>query len=243
MKAKQIKIHRRVIQSLMSEWAYNHRTKIDTIFFEQKMIEDVINLQFNPSNSIATYWLAERSILILVCRPRGIAETKQIRDQEHAAEVTKGTQLLDEAIKLTKTNTRLPASTFYELRCNVGTFCTFLFTLFGSSCDYYQKLLNIKKILDDPSIQAINETYSVTVCCHIVWAIICNGQFLFNKVILSQYSVSGHWRDLPSMLLSLIMDKFMFSEVIHRPIFPRKWETSTQPQHPGYMLKTDPKAP
>jgi hypothetical protein len=54
-KAKQIKIHRRVIQSLMSEWAYNHRTKTDTIFFEQKTIEDVINLRFNPSDGVATY--------------------------------------------------------------------------------------------------------------------------------------------------------------------------------------------
>jgi hypothetical protein len=43
-KAKQIKIHRWVIQSLMSEWVYNHHSEIDTIFFEQKMIKDVINL-------------------------------------------------------------------------------------------------------------------------------------------------------------------------------------------------------
>jgi hypothetical protein len=43
-KAKQIKIHRQVIGSSMSKWAYNHRTKIDTVFFEQKMIRDIINL-------------------------------------------------------------------------------------------------------------------------------------------------------------------------------------------------------
>ncbi len=72
-KAKQIKIHRRVIQSLMSEWAYNHRTKIDTIFFERKTIEDVINLQFNPSDGDPTYWFAEHCVLGLICRPRGIA--------------------------------------------------------------------------------------------------------------------------------------------------------------------------
>jgi hypothetical protein len=118
-----------------------------------------------------------------------------------------------------------------------------LFTLFGSDCDYYQKLLNIKKILDDPSIQAINKTYSVAVRHHIVWAIICNGQFLFNKVKLSQDLVSGHWRDPPSSLLSLIMDKVMFAEVIHCPTFLCKWEISTQPQYPDYMPKTDPKAP
>jgi hypothetical protein len=96
-KAKQIEIHRWVIQSSMSKWAYNHCTKIDTIFFEQKMIEDIINLWFNPSNGVATYWMAKCSILILVCCSRGIAETKQIGDQEHTAEVTKGTQFLDEA--------------------------------------------------------------------------------------------------------------------------------------------------
>jgi hypothetical protein len=140
----------------MSEWAYNHCIKIDTIFVEQKTIEDVINLQFNPSNGIATYRLAKHGISILICYPRGIAETKQIHNQEHAAKVTKGTQLLDEGIKLTKTNTRLPAST-------------------------------------------------------------------------------------PSSLLSLIMDKVMFAEVIHRPTFPCKWEISIQPQHTGYMPKTDPK--
>ena len=75
----------------MSEWAYNHRTKIDTNFFEQKTIEDVINLWFNPSSGVATYWSAKRGISILVCRPRGIAETEQIHDQEHVAEVTKQT--------------------------------------------------------------------------------------------------------------------------------------------------------
>jgi hypothetical protein len=76
------------------------------------MIEDIINLRFNPSNGVATYWSAKCSISILVCHLRGIAETERIRNQEHAAEVTKRTQLLDEAIKLTKTNTTLPASTF-----------------------------------------------------------------------------------------------------------------------------------
>jgi hypothetical protein len=75
----------------MSKWAYNHCTKIDTIFFEPKTIEDIINLWFNPSNGVATYRSAKHGISMLVCRPRGIAETDRIQDQEHAAEVMKGT--------------------------------------------------------------------------------------------------------------------------------------------------------
>ncbi len=55
--------------------------------------------------------------------------------------------------------------------------------------------------------------------------------------------MSGNWRDPPSLLLSLIMNKVMFAEVIHCLTFPCKWEISTQPQQPCYMPKTDAKAP
>jgi hypothetical protein len=85
--------------------------------------------------------------------------------------------------------------------------------------------------------------YSITECCHILWAIKCDGWFFFNKMKLSQDLVSGNWRDPPSLLLSLIMNKVMFAEVIHRLTFPHEWERSTQPQQPGYMPKTDAKAP
>jgi hypothetical protein len=62
----------------MSDWAYNHHTEIDTIFFEQKTIEDIINLRFTLSNGVLTYQLVEHNILILVCHPCGVAEAEQI---------------------------------------------------------------------------------------------------------------------------------------------------------------------
>ncbi len=46
-KVKQVEIHRRQLQKLMEDWSHNYRTKIDTIFFKQKMLEDIINLRFN----------------------------------------------------------------------------------------------------------------------------------------------------------------------------------------------------
>ncbi len=33
------------------------------------------------------------------------------------------------------------------------------------------------------------------------------------------------WKDPPSSLLSLIMDKVMFAEQIMRPMFPTDWDT------------------
>jgi hypothetical protein len=68
-KVKQVKIHRRQLQKHMEEWGHNHRTEIDTIFFEQKTIKDIINLWFNPGEGIAQYRTCEQGISILVCRP------------------------------------------------------------------------------------------------------------------------------------------------------------------------------
>jgi hypothetical protein len=78
----------------MEEWSHNYRTEIDTIFFEQKTLEDIINLRFNPGEGIAQYRMAERGIMILVCRLRGIEETEQLRNHEHATEATKSTHTL-----------------------------------------------------------------------------------------------------------------------------------------------------
>jgi hypothetical protein len=85
----------------MEDWSHNYRTKIDTIFFEQKMLEYIINLRFNPGEGIAQYRTAKRGITMLVCCPRGIEETKRLRDHEHATEATKSTRTLQEASNLT----------------------------------------------------------------------------------------------------------------------------------------------
>ncbi len=43
-KVKQVKIHRRQLQKLMDEWSHNNHTEINTIFFKQKTIKDIIHL-------------------------------------------------------------------------------------------------------------------------------------------------------------------------------------------------------
>ncbi len=105
-------------------------------------------------------------------------------------------------------------------------FCAFLYILFGSKCKSYAKLMDLKRIFDNPSTQSIHEAFTVPVCCRIVWAIVCNGRFFFSKVKLSQDLMPGMgWKDCPTSLLNLIMDKVMFAEQIIRLTFPAEWET------------------
>jgi hypothetical protein len=86
--------------------------------------------------------------------------------------------------------------------------------------------MDLKKIFNDPSTQSIHEAFTVPVCGRIIWAIVCDGRFFFSKVKLSQRLMPGTgWKDPPSSLLSLIMDKVMFAEQIMQPTFPMDWET------------------
>ncbi len=109
-KRKQVKIYRRHLQKHLEEWGHNYQTEIDTIFLEQKMIEDIIHLRFNPGEGIAQYRSCERGTSILVCQLQGIAETECLQDHEHATEDTRGTQTLKEASNLSTARPRLPAS-------------------------------------------------------------------------------------------------------------------------------------
>ncbi len=136
-KVKQVEIHQRQLQKHMEEWGHNYYTEINTIFCEQKTIEDIINLRFNPGEGIAQYRTCKRGISILVCRPQGIAETECLRDVKHATEATRGTRTFKEASNLTTSKPCLPASTFHDVRRNIGTFCAFVHALFGSKCEYY----------------------------------------------------------------------------------------------------------
>ncbi len=78
----------------MEEWSHNDRKEINTIFFEQKTLEDIINLRFYPREGIAQYRTAKRGITILACRPRGIEEMEQLHNHKHGTEATKSTRTL-----------------------------------------------------------------------------------------------------------------------------------------------------
>jgi hypothetical protein len=229
-KVKQVKIHCHQLQKHMEEWGHNYRTEIDTIFFEQKTIEDIINLRFNPGERIAQYCTCEREVSILVCRPFGIVETECLQDHEHATEATQGTRTLKEASNLTTAKLHLPASTFHDVRRNIRTFCTFVHVLFGSKCEYYSKLMDVMRIFDNSSIQTIQDAFNINVCRRIIWAIVCDGGVFFSKVKLSQDLIPGvGWKDRPTSLLNLILDKVMVAKPIMRPTFPIKWEYTVEP--------------
>ncbi len=90
--------------------------------------------------------------------------------------------------------------------------------------------MDMKQIFNDNSTQTIQDAFNVNVCPCIIWTIVCDGHFCFSKVILSQDLIPGvGWKDCPTALLNLILDKVMFAEPIMCPTFPIKWEYTMEP--------------
>ncbi len=146
--------------------------------------------------------------------------------------------MLKEASNLTTAKLYLPASTFHDVRRNVGTFCAFVHVLFGSKCKYYSKLMDVKQIFNDSSTQTIQDAFNVNVCRCIIWAIECDGHFFFSKVKLSQHLIPGvGWKDRLTSLLNLNLDKVMFAKPIMRPTFPIKWEYTVEPPPAAHQNK------
>ncbi len=83
--------------------------------------------------------------------------------------------------------------------------------------------MDLKRIFNNSSTQTIKDAFNINVCRRIIWAIVCDGRFFFSKVKLIQDLIPGiGWKDRPTSLLNLILEKVMFAKLILRPTYPTK---------------------
>ncbi len=62
-------VHRRHLQFGMEQWARTQGVKLDRgIYLEQKSVEDIVGLRFNPGQGVAQFKSAERGLPLLICR-------------------------------------------------------------------------------------------------------------------------------------------------------------------------------
>ncbi len=87
---------------------------------------------------------ADKGLSILLCRLRSLAEIERVWDDEQAMATAISTVTVEQAKKLKSgVVCKPPSGTYLELKLLIGTFCGLLYTLFGSSCDYYHELRKI----------------------------------------------------------------------------------------------------
>ncbi len=97
----------------MLRWADNHRCWIEEgVYFDNKTLDEWINLKFNPGDSTDIYSSADKSISILKCRPPTSGCLEEMRRQEEIWDAAKGNATFIEMTKQLKKDVSAPALDF-----------------------------------------------------------------------------------------------------------------------------------
>ena len=228
---KNADVLRRHLHFGMEQWARAQGVELDRgIFFEQKSIEDIVNLRFNPGQGVAQFKSAERGLSLLICRTRTPEEIERVRDREAAEQLTKATRVLEEALKLSRGDPRAPAGNYFELKLNITTFCALLFVLFGEKCDYYRALMLIRNCMDTPGVYNIRQAYTPDICHRISWAIIDEGCSFFSAVMIQQ-DFAKPTVTFPVSLMESILPEVRYANQIMRANYPQEWQPKGAPRH------------
>ena len=218
-----VDVQRRHIIDAMNQWGEQNHIEVENamaLFFETKVLEDIIKLKLNPLQT-GDPSLA-RGLNILICRPRTQAEIEDIQQKEEAALATRGNRKLDEELKLAKLLPRKPATSFLDFKLNLGTYCALIHTLFGEECGFYIDLLTLRRCLNMPSVNMLREKFTADVCKRITWAIISEGRDYFSQIKLRQDFQRGQMV-YPLSLLSSINDSVRTVIPVQRADYPYEW--------------------
>jgi hypothetical protein len=223
---KDVDAHRIQLMESMKEWARLKDVQINRgLYFDKATMEDIVKMEFCPGTPTAYLSTAEQGISLLVCRPRTGNETADIRSREQAIQLTSKNHTLAEALLLGKKDPRQPATNYHELKLDVGTFCAFLWTLFGEACDYFENCYALFTMLDSESVFANATYFTPLICRQITWATINDSrQYFFRTLTENQFAV-GNVRWPTSLLMQIIGADVQACREIKMGNFPDKWSS------------------
>jgi hypothetical protein len=208
----------------MKQWARSHDVQINrSIYFEKASMDDITKMEFGPGTPTAYLNTAEQGISILTCRPRMGNEAAELRAKEHAVDSTHRNHTLAEALLLGKRDPRPPASTFHELKLDLGTFCALLWVLFGDKCDLFDNCYALFTMLDSESVTANASNFTPTICRQITWAVLNDSRQYFFRTVTVDNFASGQVRWPSSLLMQIIGADVHACREIKMGNFPEKW--------------------
>ncbi len=223
---KSLDTHRLHIKEAMNLWARNNGVTINRgMYLTKPSIEDIVNLCFNPGGSAAYYDTAEKGISILLCRSRPGEDRESARQHKLAEEILSTNRSLSEVISLTKSAPRPPPDTYTDLKASVGTFCAFIWALFGDGCEYFRKLYEVYLCLDSDRACEDWANFTPLLCRQITWAIIDDGREYFLQTMLPErfHVPPGTLIRYPCSSLEELIRPICTQAPILRANFPTQW--------------------
>lgn len=221
---KEVDAQRTQLVEDMKKWEKKNQVPMNRgIYFDKATMDDISKMDFCPGTPTAYLNTAEQGISILICRPRTGNETADIRSKEQAALLTARNHTLTDALLLGRRDPRPPATTYQELKLDLGTFCALLAVLFGEKCDYFDNCFALFHMLDSDCVFANAHNFTPLMCRQVTWAIINDSQQYFFRTLTADHFLSGHVRWPTSLLMQVIGADIQACREITMGNFPEKW--------------------
>jgi hypothetical protein len=164
----------------VNSWCHSHHIERDkSIFLDAKFFEDIVALCVNPGGPVAQYQSAAQGMLMLACRLLTAVEAEYRQEYWEGATHTWHTCSIDDLIKWNQGKTVSLAVNYMELKLNIGTYCSLLWSILGDHCNYYKELLKLYRNLNCKECFTIHATYTPEVCARITWSIVDDGCSFF----------------------------------------------------------------
>ncbi len=77
--------------------------------------------------------------------------------------------------------------------------------------------------LDQQEVHIIRESVTADICRRITWAILTDGRWSFNTVLIESQFRNNERFNWPTSLIHKITDDVRFAKAIDRPIYPTEW--------------------
>ena len=209
--SKHTEDHRLNLEKWMKERSGQHRIEIDhKIFFSKETIDDTVKLRPNPADEHWMLKTAGKGVSKLTCLPCMQIEIESLRIWEQAAEDSKATRALAEAIKMTTMDSRQPVMGSLELKLNIATYLAELWALFGKTCHIYQKVAQIYQLFGQPAIMAAKHAFTPLLFRQITWAIYEDSRKFFTTWLHPDDFKSGAHIPFPVALLDDVMGEIRY---------------------------------
>jgi hypothetical protein len=157
---------------------------------------------------------------MLVCRSLSAVEAEYQQDYKEATKQTKQMRTIKELLSINKGKMATPPPNYMQLKLNIGTYCTLLWSLFSDKCDYYNELLKINRLLDCKECFTIQDDYTMEISARITCAIIDNGRSFFGQNPVALDFARGNNYQFSISCLKSITDAVRNALPIQRATFP-----------------------
>ena len=151
------------------------------------------------------------------------AEVERELMQEEADRMSEGTRTHAEALRLRKTDPRLPPQNYYEMRLMVGTYTSFLFSGFGHRCPLYINGLALYRTLDHEVMQEHTEKFTRSKCAQLTWQLLEESRFFFRQRLIADDFENGGPYAYPMSKMGSLLDEVRRHKNLLVDTLPRQW--------------------